>query len=334
MSSDNQSASPGPSANGGAGSGDSTGNGQVLPQQIAELAGELSEAPEQDRSLRQRLARQIPDLAARSGQAAWQGVQAGKDTAWHGLQAGTGAAARRVRPVTDVAARNAQTGRDVATRGAQAGAGVARKGAQAGGGYALRGLRAGGLWLTTQAVEMAPKIPIRTIATLRQQYPGQETEQLADTLIEGATRASAGIGAAVGAAAAVPFVPTIPLELGVETLALVAIELKLIAELHEVYGMPAPGSGPQRMMAYLGAWTERRGVRVTANGLALVAGSPLRRQLERRLLAKASQSALSLAPLLAGAAAGALVDRRETRKLGTLVREDLRKRSTEHLPVR
>jgi hypothetical protein len=323
MSPDNQAGRPGhPSADGGA------ADGQVFPQQVAELAGELSEAPEQDRSLRQRLARQIPELAAKSGQAAWHGVRTGKDTAWQGLQTGTGAAARRVRPVTDVAARNAQSGATLATRGVQAGAGVARKGAQAGGGYALRGLRAGGLWLTTQAVEMAPKVPIRTITTLRQQYPGQDTEQLADTLIEGATRASAGIGAAIGAAAAVPFVPTIPMELGVETLALVAVELKLIAELHEVYGMPAPGSGPQRMMAYLGAWTERRGVRVTANGLALAAGSPLRRQLERRLLAKASQSALALAPLLAGAAAGALVDRRETRKLGSLVREDLRKRTS------
>ena len=131
---------------------------------------------------------------------------------------------------------------------------------------------------------MAPKVPIRTPATLRQQHPGLETEQLADALITGAARASAGVGAAVGVAAAVPFIPTVPVELGVETLALVAIELKLIAELHEVYGMPAPGSGPQRMISYLGAWTDRRGVRITTSGLALAVGSPLRRRLERRLL--------------------------------------------------
>jgi hypothetical protein len=174
---------------------------------------------------------------------------------------------------------------------------------------------------------MAPKVPIRTIGTLRQQYPGLDTEQLATTLIEGATRAAGGVGAAVGAAAAVPFIPTLPVELGVETLALVAIELKLIAELHEAYGMPAPGTGPQRMMAYLGAWTERRGVRITANGLVLGVGSPLRRRLERRLIAKAGQSTLSLAPFLAGAAAGALLDRHETRRLGTLIRDDLRNRA-------
>ncbi len=135
------------------------------------------------------------------------------------------------------------------------------------------------------------------------------------------------MGAAVGAAAAVPFIPTAPVELAVETMALVAIELKLIAELHEVYGMPAPGSGPQRMIAYLISWTDRRGIRITTSGLALAVGSPLRRKLERRLLMKASQSALALAPLLTGAAAGALIDYRETRRLGHLVREDLRKRA-------
>jgi hypothetical protein len=125
----------------------------------------------------------------------------------------------------------------------------------------------------------------------------------------------------------VPFVPTAPVELGVETMALVAIELKLIAELHEVYGMQPPGTGAQRMMAYLVSWTDRRGVRVTTSGLALAVGSPLRRRLERRLLMKAGQSALALAPLLTGAAAGALLDYRETRRLGQLVREDLSKRA-------
>jgi hypothetical protein len=176
---------------------------------------------------------------------------------------------------------------------------------------------------------MAPKVPIRNLATLQEQHPGLDTEQLADALVAGAARASGGVGAAVGAAAAVPFIPTAPVELVVETMALVAIELKLIAELHEVYGQRAPGSTAQRMIAYVGAWADRRGVRVTTSGLALAVGSPLRRKLERRLLAKASKSALALAPLLTGAAAGAMLDFRETRKLGRLVRDDLRKRALE-----
>jgi hypothetical protein len=296
-------------------------NGQLLPERVAELAGELSEA--EDESVRRRLARQIPELASRSGQATMRGLQSGKRAAARRVAP----AARRVRPARDVTARGVQSGRGVAVRGAQATGGIARKGVHAGGSATWRGLRAGGQWLSAQVLEMAPKVPIRTLATLRDQHPGLETEQLADRLIIGAARASAGVGAAVGAAAAVPFIPTVPVEIGVETLALVAIELKLIAELHEVYGMPAPGSPAQRMIAYVGAWAERRGVRVTTSGLALAMGSPLRRKLERRLLVKASQGALALAPLLTGAAAGALIDHHETRKLGNNVRDDLRKRA-------
>jgi hypothetical protein len=255
-------------------------NGQLIPQEVAELAGELSEA--EDESRRRRLARQIASLGGRTGYAT---------------------------------RRHFRTGR-VATR----------RGAQAGGSATLRGLQASGQWLTAQSLQMAPKVPIRSSRTLRQHYPGLQTEELADRLVAGAARASAFVGAAVGVVAAVPFVPTTPVELGVETLALVAIELKLIAELHEVYEMQAPGSAPQRMVAYTGAWAERRGVQVTSSGLALAVGTPLRRKLERRLLAKAGKSALALTPLLTGAVAGALIDHHETRKLGTLVRNDLRRR--------
>jgi hypothetical protein len=254
-------------------------DGQQIPQEVAELAGQLSEA--EDESRRRRLARQITSVAGRTGHATKRHFGAGRMVLRHGTRAGSAT---------------------------------------------LRGLQASSQWLTAQALVMAPKVPIRSNSTLRQQNPGLQTEQLADRLIAGAARASAGVGAAVGAAAAVPFIPTAPLELGVETLALVAIELKLIAELHEVYGHPAPGSAAQRMLAYTGAWAERRGVRATSSGLALAVGSPLRRRLERRLLAKAGGSALALTPFLIGAGAGALIDHHETHKLGILVRDDLRAR--------
>jgi len=348
-------------------------NGQLLPERIAELASEMSEAAE-DKPRRQRLGQQLADLASRSrqatrrgvrtsgnaGSAAWQHLQSGGSAAAQRVRPATDAAARRVRPATDAAARGVQPATSAAARGFQAGAEAAsRQGARAAGSLAraggglvrtggdlarrggdlarksgvasrsatVRRTRAAGQWLTTQALEMAPKIPVRSAATLRAQYPDRDTEALADGLISGAARASASLGAAVGAAAAVPFIPTTPGDLVVETLGVVAIELKLIAELHEVYGMPAPGAARQRMAAYLGSWADRRGVTVTANGLALAVGSPLRRKLERRLLVRAGQSALALAPLLAGAAAGAYIDHRETRKLGHQIRADLRKRA-------
>jgi hypothetical protein len=285
--------------------------GLPMPEQVAEIAGELSEA--EGLSQRKRLASKIPKLA---GHPTAHRLQSRRGAAWQRMQSGTGAIAQRVRPAGDALTRKVRSGST----------GTVRR-AQAGGSATMRGVRAGGQWLADQAIEMAPKVPIRSLATLRAQYPGLEAEQLADQLITGAARAAAGVGVAVGVAAAVPFIPTAPVELGVETLALVAIELKLIAELHEVYGMQPPGSAPQRMLAFTAAWAERRGVRITTSGLALAVGSPLRRKLERRLLAKAAQSTLALAPLFAGAAAGALIDHHETRRLGTLICEDLRKRS-------
>jgi hypothetical protein len=52
-------------------------------------------------------------------------------------------------------------------------------------------------------------------------------------------------------AAALPVLPAFPVEIAAETLVLVGIELKLVAELHEVYGSPAPGKFPERMSAYV-----------------------------------------------------------------------------------
>jgi hypothetical protein len=49
--------------------------------------------------------------------------------------------------------------------------------------------------------------------------------------------------------------------------------------------------------------------------------------LQRRLAARAVRSAFSLGPLLSGAAAGALINRHETRRLGEEVRVDLRRRA-------
>jgi hypothetical protein len=287
---------------------------ELIEQQVAELAAELTE--EESQSRRKRLARQVPELASKSRRASWRGLQSGGQRSARGLKSGGQASARGLKSGGQLSARGLKSGGQSAWTGVQTGAQLTWKG------FHTLGQRLAG-----QLLEMAPKVPIRSIDTLRQQYPGRPAEEMADALIEAAARASAGVGAAVGAAAALPFIPTLPVEMGVETLALVAVELKLIAELHEVYGMPAPGSNAQRMLAYVGSWANRRGVKITSGGLALAIGSPLRRKLERRLISKAGQSALSLAPLLTGAAAGAMINHRETRKLGNQIRDDLRSRA-------
>jgi hypothetical protein len=179
-------------------------------------------------------------------------------------------------------------------------------------------------WLAGQVLAMAPRIKVRTAAELRAQFPGRDTEDIADALVDGAARATAAAGGAAGLAAVLPVLPAFPAEIAAETLVVVGVEIKLIAELHEIYGVPAPGSATQRMMTYVAAWASRRGVAVVPGGVLFAAGSPLARLLRRRLAARAGRSALALGPLLTGAAAGAYLNARETRRLARQIRRDLR----------
>ena len=212
---------------------------------------------------------------------------------------------------------------------ARSGARVTGRGFRA----ARRGAGAGTGWLAKQVVAMAPRLRVRNQAALRAQFPGQSTEEIADALITGASRASAAVGGAVGAWSALPVLPAFPAEIVTETLALVGIEIKLIAELHEVYGTPAAGNAVDRATTYVEAWAHCRGVlAATPGGLILVAGSPLARRLRRRLAARASRSAFSLGPLFTGATVGALFNSVETRRLGQQVRADLRRRAEAGAP--
>ena len=185
-------------------------------------------------------------------------------------------------------------------------------------------------WLVGQVVAMAPRLRVRDQAALQAQFRGMSADEIADALIEGAAHAAAAAGAGAGMVAVLPVLPAFPAEVAAETLLVVGIELKLVAELHEAYGIPAPGNFAERMSAYLAAWAHRRGVFMIEGGLILAAGSPLARLLRRRLIARAGRSAVSLGPLLTGAAAGAMLNSRETRKLGRDIRRDLRRRTIGH----
>src|SRR5205085_11501219 len=123
---------------------------------------------------------------------------------------------------------------------------------------ARRGVGFGAGWMSGQVMAMAPRLRVRDQAALRAQFPGRTDEEIAAALIDGAARASAAVGGAVGAWAALPVLPAFPAELATEVLALVGIEIKLIAELHEAYGVPAGGNLAERMTAYVGAWANRR----------------------------------------------------------------------------
>jgi uncharacterized protein (DUF697 family) len=127
----------------------------------------------------------------------------------------------------------------------------------------------------------------------------------------------------------------IPAELIVETLAVVAVEMKLVAELQEVYGMPVTGSPVERTTKVVMAWAEGRGVTpqalVQQGGLAQTLGRTTRRELtkllQRRLARRALRNTAALAPLMAGAVAGAQLNRRATQALGDKVARDLSARA-------
>ena len=96
-------------------------------------------------------------------------------------------------------------------------------------------------------------------------HGGLEGDALAERLIRNAARVTAGIGAAGGGVAAVewavtPSLLSAPVLLAAETVAVVAVEMKLIGELHAVYGRPVEGTGTQRAAALIQAWAERRGI--------------------------------------------------------------------------
>lgn len=124
-----------------------------------------------------------------------------------------------------------------------------------------------------------------------------------------------------------PTPPAMPAELAAETLAVAMVEYKLIAELHELYGLRVPGNARRRATVYLAEWSERRGIDVTRPATAGAAlGIGMKRDLRQRLVRRTLRNLPTLAPFMVGAAVGAVLNRRDTRKLGERVREDLRAR--------
>lgn len=196
------------------------------------------------------------------------------------------------------------------------------------------GLRAlaGGRWMTDVVTDVAPRIPIRDAATLRSHHPGRGDGQIAASLARSATLATAAVGGAAGALAAVefaapPLLLAAPAQIAAETLAVVAIEVKLVAELHELHGLAPPGVPGVRAAAYLTSWTRQRALDplLVAN-VGAVLGQAAKRELRSRIAGRLGRSATSLAPLLAGALAGSEVNRRATRRLGDTLIAELRGR--------
>jgi hypothetical protein len=182
--------------------------------------------------------------------------------------------------------------------------------------------------LAEQLIEAASHVQVRDLNTLRRHFPGLGPEEIADRLVTGAVHSSEAVGAGVGSAAALPTPPAMPAELAAGILGTTAVEFKLIAELHEVYGLPAPGTARQRAALYLAEWTEGRGLDVTkaASAVSLMLSVRVKRELRRRLVRLAVRRIPMLAPFMVGAAIGASLNRYDTTRLARRIRADLRAR--------
>ncbi|MDG4792342.1 hypothetical protein [Micromonospora sp. WMMD1082] len=187
-------------------------------------------------------------------------------------------------------------------------------------------------WMVDTVAEIAPHVPVRDLATLRRHFPGLDDEELADRLVRNAARATAGVGAAGGGASAVqwtiaPSLLSAPVLLATETVAVVAVELKLTGELHEIYGVPLPAGGTERTVALVQAWANQRGVNpmMPGVGVGAVLGTAARHELRDTLLKRFGRNLTTLGPFLTGAAVASFLNRRATRNLADQLRADLRR---------
>ena len=186
-----------------------------------------------------------------------------------------------------------------------------------------------GKWLADLMVAAAPHIPIRDLETLSRHHHGLTGEELADSVVRVAANATTAVGAAAGTLGAVnfaapPLLLTAPAQLAAETLVVAAIEVKMIAELHEVYGVRVDGSGATRGAAFVTSWARRRGINpLEAGSFTSALGSAAKSALRKRLMTLMGRNMTSLGPFLTGAAAGAALNRTATKSLAAAVRKDL-----------
>jgi hypothetical protein len=189
-------------------------------------------------------------------------------------------------------------------------------------------------WMADVIADVLPHIPVRDRETLRRHFPGMDDDALAERLIRNAARGTAGVGAAGGGVASIEWAatPTLlsaPVLLAAETIAVVTIEMKLIGELHELYGAPITGNGTERAYALIQSWAGQRGVNplVPGVGVASVLSTAARRDLQKKLLHRFGRNLTSFGPMLTGAAVASYLNRRATRAVGDKVSSDLRKRA-------
>jgi hypothetical protein len=200
-----------------------------------------------------------------------------------------------------------------------------------------------GRWLADTVLDVAPRVPVRDAATLSAHHDGRTGDELAREVIRAAGRVSGGIAATTGGVIAaqqltVAGLVLVPFEIAAETALVVATELKLVAELHNLAGRQLSGGPHQRAGDALVAWMSGRAVPpnpVVAPVRSDRLGPAGRRQLREALRQRFTRNLSTLAPMLTGAAAAGYLNRKATLDIGARLAGDLGLRAgLSPLPIR
>lgn len=188
-----------------------------------------------------------------------------------------------------------------------------------------------GQWLADTVVEVAPRLPVRDVATLSAHHDGLTGDALARSVVRGGGRVSGGIGAAAGGIITAQEVSVaglllVPFELAALTALVVVTEVKVVTELHHVAGRALPGGPRRRTEAAIVSWMSGRAAPPTDLS-ATVRGDLLgragRQQLAQHVRARFTRNLTALAPFLTGAVAAGYLNRKATLAIGTEVARDL-----------
>lgn len=188
-----------------------------------------------------------------------------------------------------------------------------------------------GRWLADTVVDLAPRMPVRDAETLSRHHGDLTGAALARSMIRSSGRVSAAIGAAAGGLIAVQELSivglvAVPFELAAETVLVVLVELKLVAELHHVAGRPLQGTAKQRAAAAVRSWLSGRGITamaVASPGRTDLMGRAMRTRLTEALRRRFTRNLTTLAPMMAGAALAGWLNRRATLAVGRNLASDL-----------
>jgi hypothetical protein len=188
-----------------------------------------------------------------------------------------------------------------------------------------------GRWLADTLVDVAPRLPVRGAAALSDHHGGLVGDELARSVVRAAGRVSGGLGATAGGVItaqelSVAGLVLVPFELAAVTALVVATEVKLVTELHHLAGRSLPGGPRRRAEAAVVSWMSGRAAPPDAV-VAAVRGDMLGRagrvELRARLRTRFTRNLTALAPLLTGAVAAGVLNRRATLDVGTRVARDL-----------